>query len=71
MRKITCVNDSTTPMHVIETEKDLLRDLFHKMHGDTLVLMSFDEAEQIFTKHLENHANMDAIGAFVTEMIEK
>lgn len=58
-------------MHVIETEKDLLRDLLHKMHRDALVLVSFDEAKQIFAKDLENHANMDAIRAFVAEMIKK
>jgi hypothetical protein len=58
-------------MHVIETEEDLFRDLFDKMHGDALILMSFDETEQVFAENLENHANMDAIRAFVTEMIKK
>lgn len=43
IEKITCVDDSATPMHVIETEQNLFRDLFDKLHGDALVLVSFDE----------------------------
>ncbi len=33
--------------------------------------MSFDEAQQIFTEHLENHAYMDAVWTFVLEVVEE
>ena len=43
----TCMNDPATPMHVVESHEYLLRDLLDEVHGDTLVLVSLDEAEEI------------------------
>lgn len=66
-----CVDDAATAMHVIETEEDLFGDLLDDVHGDALVLMSFDETEQVFAKDFKDHADVNAIGAFVAEMIKK
>jgi len=41
------------------------------MYGDALVLMSLDETEEIFTKDFENHTDVDAIGTFMSEVIQK
>ena len=41
------MNDPATPMHVVESHEYLLRDLLDEVHGDTLVLVSLDEAEEI------------------------
>ena len=40
--------DAATAVHVVEPEEDLLRDLLDEVHGDALVLVSLDEAEEIF-----------------------
>lgn len=63
--------DAATPVHIIEPEQDLLRDLSAEVHGDTFVLMPFDETEQVFSKDLKYHANVCAVRALVTEMIEE
>ena len=33
--------------------------------------MPLDEAQEIFTEHLENHAYVDAIWTFVSEVVEE
>lgn len=63
--------DAATSVHVVEPEKDLLCDLFAKVHGDTLVLMPFDETEQVLTEHLKHHAYMRAVGPLVPKMVEE
>lgn len=68
---LTRVNDPATPMHVIETEENLLRNLLDQMHWNTLVLMTLDQAQEILAENLENHADMSPIRAFVSKMIEK
>lgn len=67
----TCVNYTTTAVHVVETEQDLLRNLPDKGHGHTLVLMAFDQPQQILAEHLEDHADMRAVGALVPEVVKE
>lgn len=68
---LTRVNNPATPVHVIEAEEDLLRDLLDQMHWNALVLMTLDQAQEILPEDLENHADMGAVRTFVSEMIEK
>ena len=68
---LTRVNNPATPVHVIEAEEDLLRDLLDQMHWNALVLMTLDQSEEILPEDLENHADMGAVRTFVSEMIEK
>ena len=42
--ELTCMYDTSTTMHIIKTEQDLLCDLFAEVHGNPLVLMALDEA---------------------------
>ena len=67
----TGMYDTTTTMHIIKTEKNLLCNLFAKVHGNTLVLMPFDETKQVLTEHLEHHAYMRAVGPLMTEVVEE
>ena len=67
----TRVNDPTTPMHVVEPEQDLLRDLLDEVHGHALVLMPLDEAEEVLSEDLEDHADVGAVGALVPEVVEE
>jgi hypothetical protein len=62
---------TATPVHIIEAQQNLLRDMFAEEHGDTLVLMSFDQTKEVLPKHLKNHTNMDAIGSFVSEVVKE
>ena len=41
------------------------------MHGHTLVLVTLNEAEEILSEDLEDHADMGAVGSLVTEVIEE
>lgn len=63
--------DTAASVHVIETEENLFRDLFDEGHGDAFVLMALDEAEEVFTKDLKNHADVGAVGPFVSEVVEE
>jgi hypothetical protein len=33
--------------------------------------MAFDKPEEVLTEDLEDHADMDAVGAFMAEMVEE
>lgn len=46
----------TTPMDVVEAEEDLSCDLFDDMFGNTSILIPLDEAQQVFSEDLKNHA---------------
>ena len=69
--KLTGMNDTATPVHIIETQQNLLRDLLADVHGHTLVLMPLDQTEEVFSKHLEHHANVGAIRPFMPEVVEE
>jgi hypothetical protein len=69
--KLTGVNNTTTPVHIIETQQNLLRDLLADVHGHTLVLMPFDQTEKVLSKHFEHHANVDAVGPLVPEVVKE
>ena len=69
--KLTGMNDTATPVHIIETQQDLLRNLLADTHGHTLVLMPFDQTEKVFSEHFENHANVSSVGALVPEVVEE
>jgi hypothetical protein len=65
------MDNTTTPMHVVQAKEDLLCNLLNEVHGDALVLMSLDQAEQILAQDLKNHADVGAIGSFVSEVIQE
>lgn len=70
-RRLTSVDDATTAVHIIEPEEDLLRDLLDDVHWHALVLVALDQAEQVLAQHLENHANVRAVRALVSEVVEE
>ena len=41
------------------------------MHGNAFALVALYEAEEIFAQDFEYHTNMNAVGTFMTEMIQK
>ena len=41
------------------------------MHGDALVLVSLDEPEQVLAQDLEHHADVRAVRALVSEVVEE
>ena len=69
--KLTGVDDATTSVHIVETQQNLLCNLLAEAHGHTLVLMPLDQAEKVFSKHFEYHANVGAVGSLVPEMIKE
>lgn len=73
MRKegITSVYDAATAVHVIETEENLFGYLLDEVHGYAFVLMAFDKTEEVLAKYLEDHADVDAVGAFMAEMVKE
>ena len=42
-----------------------------EVHRHTLVLMTLDQAEEVLAEHLEHHAYVRAVRAFVSEMVEE
>ncbi len=65
------MHDTTAPMHVIQTQQHLLRNLLHQPHRHTFTLMPLDQPEQVLPQDLEDHANMGPIGTFMPEMVEE
>lgn len=65
------VDNAALPVKVIETEQDLLRDLFDQRHWNASVVPALDETEQIFTQDFKDHADVDTIGALVIERVQE
>lgn len=65
------MNDTTATMHVIKSYKDLLGNLLDEMHGNTLILVTFDETQKVFAEHFEHHANVHTVRTFMAEMIKE
>lgn len=69
--KLTGMNYAATPVHIIEAQQNLLRNLLADGHGYTLVLMPLDQTKKIFSKDLKDHTDVGAVGSFVPEMIQE
>lgn len=65
------MNDTTTPMHIIQPQQNLLRDLLNQMHRHALILMSLDQPQQVLAEDFEDHADVAAIGPFMSEVVEE
>ena len=69
--KLTGVNDTATPVDIIEAQQNLFCNLLADVHGHTLVLVSLDQTKKVFPEHFKNHANMGAVGSFMPEVIKE
>lgn len=65
------MNNTATPVHIIEAQQNLLRNVLTNVHRYTLVLMSLDQTKEVFSEHFKNHANVDTVWPFVSEMIKE
>jgi len=71
LRLFTCMNDTTTSMHVIQAQQDLFGNLPNQRHRDSLVLMSLDQPEQILPEDFEDHADVNTIWAFMSKVVQE
>jgi len=67
--KRTGVNDPTTTVHIVETKEDLLCNLTNEMLGNAFSLMTLDQAEEVFAKDFENHADMGPVWTFMAKVV--
>jgi len=65
------VDNAAHPVHVVEANQTLASKFSHEGDGYTLVVITFDELEEVDTEDLENHDEMLAIGAVVDERVEE
>ena len=65
------VDDATLAVQIVQAKQDLLGDLLHEGDGDAPVVPALDQAQQVLAQHLEDHADVGAIGAFVFEGVEE
>lgn len=65
------MDDTTTTVHIIETQQNLLRNLLADGHRHTLVLMPLDQTKKVLSEHFENHANVGAVWTLMPEMVEE
>ena len=65
------VDDAALAVEVVEAEQHLLCDLLDERHGDAPVVPSLDQAQQVLAEDLEDHADVDAVGALVVERVEQ
>ena len=65
------VDNPAFPVHIIQTQQHLLRDLLDQRHGDAAMVPALNQTQQVFTKHLKDHADVNTIGTPVLEGIEQ
>ena len=65
------VDNAAHPMHVVKANQTLASQLADEGDGYALVVITFDELEEVDTEDLENHDEMLAIGAVVDERVEE
>lgn len=65
------VDDAADPVHVIQTQQNLLRDLLDDRGRDALGLVPLDESQEVLAEHLEDHADVRSVGALVLEVVEE
>lgn len=66
------MDDLAISMKEIQTEQDLLCDLFHEWERKTSdVVMPLDETEKRLSEDLEHHADVNSIGTCMPEGVEK
>jgi hypothetical protein len=69
--KANGMDDAAFRMHIVKPEEDLLRDLLDNVLGYSTVLISLDEAEQVLSEDLEDHADVGPVGPLLAEMVQK
>ena len=65
------MDDAAAAVHVVEAHENLLGDLLDEGHGNALVLVPLDEPEQILAEDLEDHADVRAVRALVSEVVQE
>lgn len=65
------VNDTALAMKVIQTKHHLLGDLLDEGHGDPAVVPTLNQTQQVLSEDLENHADVDPVGALVFEGVKE
>jgi hypothetical protein len=65
------MNHATTSVHLIQAQQYPICDLPNQRHGDSFILMSLYQTEQILAENLEDHADMNTIRAFMSGVIEE
>lgn len=65
------VDDAALAVQVVEAKQDLFGDLLHQRHGDTAVVPSLNQAEQVLAQYLKDHADVGAVGALVLKRVEE
>lgn len=65
------VDDAALAVQVVQAEQDLLGNLLHEGDGDAAVVPALDQAQQVLAQHLEDHADVGAVGALVLEGVEE
>ena len=55
--------------NICAAQQHLLRDLPNQRHEDPFNLMCFYQIEQVLAKNLEDHADVNAIWVFISEVI--
>lgn len=61
------VDDAAFPMQIVQAEQHLLRDLFDQGHRNAAVIPALDQAQQVLSQYLEDHADVNAVRSFVFE----
>lgn len=69
--KLTGMDDTTTPVHVIETQQNLLGNLLADTHRHALVLVPLDQTEEVFSEHFKYHANVGSVRTLMPEMVQE
>lgn len=64
------MNDTALSVEIVESQEDLLGDLLDEWCGDTAVVPSLDEAQQVLAKDFKDHADVSSVGTLVLKRVE-
>jgi len=65
------MDDLTHPMNVIESNQTLSSKSSHEGHWDSLIVISFDNLQEVDTQDFEDHDEMFAVRAVMDERVKK
>jgi hypothetical protein len=65
------MNDPTDTVEIVQADKDLLANFLTDIHGDTLIVVSFEDIEQVASQDFEDHAKVVPVVTFMDERVQQ
>lgn len=65
------MDDTAAPVHVVQAQEELFRDLADQATRYALRLIALDKPKQVFAENLEDHADVGSMRSNVHEVVQE